>query len=95
MADYIFLMPGGSAIGDGICLRKGETNTRNITSYIKGYIKVGVDSLGAAGARLPGNPVYEAVGAIEIRKPPRTDRRKEFRSRNARKNRDFRTLSSR
>ena len=67
------VMRGGSAIGDGICVRKGEADAHNITDYIKGYIKVEVDSLEAAKALLPGNPVYEAGGVIEIRELPRTD----------------------
>ena len=95
MADYIFLMHGGDAVGewapyietlvskgvmrggsaiaDGVCVRKGAADTTNITDYIKGYIKVEVDSLEAAKALLPGNPVYEAGGIIEIRELPRTE----------------------
>ena len=67
------VMRGGSAIGDGVCVRKGEPETRNITDYIRGYIKVEAESLEAAKALLPGNPVYEAGGVIEIRELPRTD----------------------
>ncbi len=67
------VMRGGSAIGDGVCVRKGAPATGNITGYIRGYIKVEVDSLDAAKALLPGNPVYEAGGVIEIRELPRTD----------------------
>jgi hypothetical protein len=51
LTDYIFLIHGGSAIGDGICVRKGEADTRNIKNYIKAYIKVEVDSLGARPRR--------------------------------------------
>jgi len=67
------VMRGGSAIGDGVCVRKGKDATGNITRYIKGYIKVEVDSLDAAKALLPGNPVYEAGGVIEIRELPKTE----------------------
>ncbi len=66
------VMRGGSAIGDGVCVRKGAADTGKITDYIKGYIKVEVDSLEAAKALLDGNPVYEAGGIIEIRELPRT-----------------------
>ena len=67
------VMRGGSAMGGGVCVRKGEPATGNITDYIRGYIKVEADSLDAAKALLPGNPVYEAGGVIEIRALPRTD----------------------
>ena len=66
------VMRGGSAIGDGVCVRKSG-GTPPITAHIGGYIKVEVDSLDAAKALLPGNPVYEAGGIIEIRELPRTD----------------------
>jgi hypothetical protein len=66
------VMRGGSAMGDGVCVRKsGEVP--GITAHIGGYIKVEVDSLESAKALLPGNPVYEAGGVIEIRELPRTE----------------------
>ena len=67
------VMRGGSAIGDGVRVRKGAPDAQNITDYIKGYIKVEVDSLEAAKALLPGNPVYEAGGVVEIRELPKTE----------------------
>jgi len=66
------VMRGGSAIGDGVCMRKSG-DVPAITAHIGGYIKVEVDSLEAAKALLAGNPVYEAGGVVEIRKLPKTD----------------------
>jgi hypothetical protein len=66
------VMRGGSAVGDGVCVRKSG-DVPAITAHIGGYIKVEVDSLDAAKALLPGNPVYEAGGVIEIRELPKTD----------------------
>jgi hypothetical protein len=66
------VMRGGSAMGGGVCVRKSG-DAPAITGHIGGYIKVEVDSLDAAKALLPGNPVYEAGGVVEIRELPRTD----------------------
>ena len=64
-------MRGGSAMGGGICARKSG-DVPPITAHIGGYIKVEADSLDAAKALLPGNPVYEAGGVVEIRELPVT-----------------------
>ena len=66
------VMRGGSAIGNGLCVRMSG-DVPAITTHLGGYIKVEVEDLDAARALLPGNPVYEAGGVVEIRELPRTD----------------------
>lgn len=62
---------GGSAIGDGVCVRKrGEVSP--LTS-VAGYIRVNADDLNHAKSMLAGNPHFEAGGTVEIRELPRTD----------------------
>ena len=63
---------GGSAIGDGICVRKGGVPP-SLTEHLTGYIRVTAASLHQAKSLLPGNPHYEAGGTVEIRELPRTD----------------------
>jgi len=63
---------GGSAIGDGVCLRKnGDLPSR--TAHLVGYIRVNGDDLDHAKSMLAGNPHFEAGGTVEIRELPRTD----------------------
>ncbi len=62
---------GGSAVGDGICVRK-DNATRPITQTIGGYLRVTADTIADVRDLLPGNPVYEAGGTIEIRELPIT-----------------------
>jgi hypothetical protein len=62
---------GGSAIGDGVCLSKGETPPK-ITSHLSGYIRVQAESLCQARDLVQGNPVFEAGGTVEIRELPKT-----------------------
>lgn len=63
---------GGSAIGDGICVRKrGEVPS--ITAHLVGYIRVNANSIDHARSLLIGNPHFEAGGTIEIRHMPRTN----------------------
>jgi hypothetical protein len=57
---------GGSAIGGGHRIRKGEPPTPPALP-IDGFIRVQAESLDDARAYLAGNPVYEAGGTIEIR----------------------------
>ncbi len=66
------VMRGGSAIGDGLCLRK-TGKAPAITHHLGGYIKIECESLETAKALLAGNPVYEAGGVVEIRELPVTD----------------------
>ena len=63
---------GGSAIGDGVCLRK-RGPAPALTAHLAGFIRVSADSLDQAKALLAGNPVFEAGGTVEIRALPRTD----------------------
>jgi len=63
---------GGSAIGDGVCVRKtGEPPT--LTAHLVGYIRVNAGDLEHAKSMLKGNPHFEAGGTVEIRELPRTD----------------------
>ena len=64
------VLRGGSAIGRGVCLKKGGV-ARPISSHIVGYVRIEVDDMAAAQALLAGNPVYEAGGVIELRELPR------------------------
>ena len=63
---------GGSVIGDGVCARKTAAPAP-LTPHLVGFIRVNADSLAAARSLLPGNPVFEAGGTVEIRELPRTD----------------------
>ena len=62
----------GSAIGDGLCIRKNGTSAPP-TAHLAGYIRIDAASLDEAKSLLAGNPVYEAGGTVEIRELPRTD----------------------
>jgi hypothetical protein len=63
---------GGSAIGDGVCVRKSGP-APIITSHLSGFIRVSASNLDDARILLDGNPVFEAGGTVEIRQLPRTD----------------------
>ena len=63
---------GGSAIGDGVCVRKiGEAPP--LTVHLTGYVRVNARNLDHAKSMLVGNPHFEAGGTVEIRELPRTD----------------------
>jgi len=62
---------GGSAIGDGICVRKRGT-APDITRHLAGYIRVTAATIEDAKSLLAGNPHFEAGGTVEIRELPRT-----------------------
>jgi len=64
-------MQGGSAVGGGTTARKAGA-AAPLSTQIVGYIKVAAADLEAAKALLPGNPVYEAGGTVEIRELPVT-----------------------
>jgi hypothetical protein len=66
------LFQGGSAIGDGVCVRKSGAPV-SVTVHLAGYIRVNADSQDQAKSLLVGNPVYEAGGTVEIRELPRTN----------------------
>lgn len=61
---------GGSAIGDGICVRKSGPAPQ-IGAHLTGFIRVTAGSLEEARGLLAGNPAFEAGGTVEIRELPR------------------------
>ena len=63
---------GGSAIGDGICVRKRDA-CPSITTHLTGYIRVIAENLEQAKSLLTGNPLFEAGGTVEIRELPRNE----------------------
>ncbi|MCO5121796.1 MAG: YciI family protein [Burkholderiaceae bacterium] len=63
---------GGSVIGDGICVKKSGS-PGGITAKLGGYIRIRAESLDDARSFLPGNPVFEAGGTVEVRELPRGD----------------------
>ena len=63
---------GGSAIGDGTCVRKAGAPASS-SAHLAGFIRVSADSLEQAKSLLSGNPVFEAGGTVEIPELPRTD----------------------
>lgn len=65
-------LQGGSAIGEGICLRKSGV-PGPLAAHLSGFIRIEADSLDHAKAALAGNPVFEAGGTVEIRALPQTD----------------------
>ncbi len=62
---------GGSAIGEGACLKKSG-DAPDPTAHISGFVRVTARDFEHATSLLPGNPVYEAGGTVEIRGLPRT-----------------------
>jgi hypothetical protein len=62
---------GGSAIGTGLCARKSGPASA-ITAHMTGFLRIGAANLNEAKSLLPGNPVYEAGGTVEIRELPAT-----------------------
>ncbi|VVP85311.1 hypothetical protein PS918_02716 [Pseudomonas fluorescens] len=62
---------GGSSIGQGERLRKGQLSQPSVTD-ISGFIRVRAGNLEEAKKLLAGNPVYEAGGTVEIRELPST-----------------------
>jgi hypothetical protein len=65
-------LQGGSAIGPGLCARKGGPPPP-VTGHLTGFIRVAAADLEDARALLSGNPVFEAGGTVEIRELPYTD----------------------
>jgi hypothetical protein len=65
-------LQGGSAIGEGVCLRKTGP-APGITSHVSGFMRIGAASLDEARGLVSGNPVFEAGGTVEIRELPRTE----------------------
>jgi hypothetical protein len=64
------LFDGGSAIGKGLAFHKtGQPGAGS--EHLSGYIRLRAASLAQAQSFLPGNPVYDAGGTVEIRELPR------------------------
>ena len=63
---------GGSAIGEGRCVRKSRP-AGQLSERLAGYIRIQADSLEHAQRLLNGNPGYEAGATVEIRELPRTE----------------------
>jgi hypothetical protein len=62
---------GGSAIGDGLCVRKSGP-TPAVTGHLVGYIRLNASNLDEAKSLVAGNPHFDAGGTVEIRELPRT-----------------------
>jgi hypothetical protein len=62
---------GGSAIGEGRCLRKSGS-ARDVSTTVTGYLKLWAASIDEGADLLAGNPVFEAGGSVEIRELPVT-----------------------
>ena len=63
-------LAGGSAIGPGETLRKSAP-PGPLTQHLTGYIRIQANSLAEAKTLVPGNPLYEAGGTVEVRELPR------------------------
>lgn len=63
---------GGSAIGDGECVRKAGS-PGSVHRALGGYIRVIASDLEEAKSFISGNPVFEAGGTVEVRELPKTD----------------------
>jgi hypothetical protein len=63
---------GGSAIGDGVCVRK-DGRTVAIAAHLNGFVRVEASGMDEAKRLVAGNPVFEAGGTVEIRTLPVTD----------------------
>ena len=62
---------GGSAMGSGLCVRRSG-DAPAISHHLVGYMKIEARDLNHAQELIPGNPVYEAGGTVEIRELPVT-----------------------
>lgn len=62
---------GGSAIGDGECLRK-DGIPGPLHGSLGGYIRILALDLDDAKTFVTGNPVFEAGGTVEVRELPRS-----------------------
>ena len=60
---------GGSAIGEGLAVRKSGT-AGTVSRHITGYLRVRAVDIEDAKRFLPGNPVFEHGGTVEIRALP-------------------------
>ena len=60
---------GGSAIGNGSCVKKSGA-APDPTAHISGFVRVTARDFEHARTLLPGCPVFEAGGTVEIRELP-------------------------
>lgn len=65
-------MRGGSAIGGGLCVRRGMPMPP-VTAQLTGFIRIEARDLQHACELIEGNTVHDAGGTIEIRELPRTE----------------------
>jgi hypothetical protein len=63
---------GGSAIGEGVCLRK-DGKPAAIAAHLSGFVRVEASGMDEVKRLVAGNPVFEAGGTVEIRTLPVTD----------------------
>jgi hypothetical protein len=63
---------GGSAIGEGVCLRK-DGKPAAVAGHLSGFVRIEASSMDEAKRLVAGNPVFEAGGTVEIRTLPVTD----------------------
>ncbi len=62
---------GGSSIGQGERLRKGQPGQPCDTA-LSGFMRIRAANLDEAKELVAGNPVYEAGGTVEVRELPST-----------------------
>jgi hypothetical protein len=60
------IFDGGSSIGAGACYRK-EGIAPDTSNHLVGFIRIRAHDLHGAKESLPGNPVFERGGTVEIR----------------------------
>ena len=54
---------GGSALGHGLCAHKHDSHRSCI---VTGFMRFEADSIQQIQALVPGNPVYESGGEVEL-----------------------------
>ena len=54
---------GGSALGNGICVDK---NVKSVQCVVTGYMRFEAVSIERVLALVPGNPVFESGGEVEV-----------------------------
>src|ERR1700752_2573598 len=62
---------GGSAIGDGACVRKAGA-TPDTTAHISRCVRFAARDFAHAQSLVAGCPVFEAGGTVEVRELPRS-----------------------
>ncbi|MDA0976957.1 MAG: hypothetical protein O3B72_00215 [Proteobacteria bacterium] len=54
---------GGSSLGQGVCVQRGQADTR---CQVTGMIRLEADSLDEVKALLEGNPAFEAGYSVQL-----------------------------